>query len=91
MKRSMPTAPARVLVAVLLGFGPTVSGPRVFAQAAVTDPGSTGREAFRAANKLYEGQDYRSAAAKYEEAIDGCRGPNPDCTDPPVHDRSGPD
>ena len=38
--------------------------------------------AFQDANKLYQGQDYRAAAAKYEETIAECRGSEPDCTDP---------
>jgi predicted Zn-dependent protease len=37
--------------------------------------------AFKDANQQYQGQDYRAAAAKYTEAIDLCRGSNPDCTD----------
>jgi len=37
--------------------------------------------AFKDANTQYQGQDYRAAAAKYTEAIDLCRGSNPDCTD----------
>jgi predicted Zn-dependent protease len=38
--------------------------------------------AFKDANQMYQGQDYRAAAAKYAEAIDLCRGSDPDCTDP---------
>ena len=41
-----------------------------------------GKMAFQDANKLYQGQDYRAAAAKYEETINECRGSEPDCTDP---------
>src|SRR4029453_14689195 len=37
--------------------------------------------AFKDANQQYQGQDYRAAPAKYTEAIDLCRGSNPDCTD----------
>jgi tetratricopeptide (TPR) repeat protein len=40
-----------------------------------------GKRAFQDANKLYQGQDYRAAAAKYEETLAECRGSNPDCTD----------
>jgi predicted Zn-dependent protease len=38
--------------------------------------------AFKDANQLYRGQDYRAATVKYSEALDLCRGANPDCTDP---------
>ena len=38
--------------------------------------------AFKDANQLYRGQDFRAAVAKYHEAIDLCRGSEPDCTDP---------
>lgn len=38
--------------------------------------------AFRDANTLYQGQRYADAAAKYEEAINECRGTEPDCTMP---------
>ena len=38
--------------------------------------------AFKDANQLYRGQDFRGAVAKYQETIDLCRGSNPDCTDP---------
>jgi predicted Zn-dependent protease len=38
--------------------------------------------AFKDANQLYRGQDFRAAVAKYTETIDLCRGENPDCTDP---------
>jgi len=41
-----------------------------------------GKMAFKDANVLYQGQDYRQAAAKYEETISECRGSVPDCTDP---------
>lgn len=41
-----------------------------------------GKLAFKDANLLYQGQDYRAAAAKYEETLVGCRGSQPDCTDP---------
>jgi predicted Zn-dependent protease len=37
--------------------------------------------AFKDANQLYQGQDYRAAAAKYSETLDLCRGGSPDCTD----------
>src|SRR5688500_8384373 len=40
------------------------------------------RMAFKDANVLYQGQDYRAAAGKYEEAIAECKGTAPDCTDP---------
>ena len=36
--------------------------------------------AFKDANKLYAAQNYGAAAEKYQEAIDECRGENPDCT-----------
>jgi len=38
--------------------------------------------AFKDANQLYRGQDFRAAATKYTEAIEFCRGSNQDCTDP---------
>jgi tetratricopeptide (TPR) repeat protein len=38
--------------------------------------------AFKDANQLYRGQDFRAAVTKYTEAIDLCRGSEPDCTDP---------
>ena len=38
--------------------------------------------AFKDANQLYRGQDFRAAAVKYTETIELCRGSNPDCTDP---------
>jgi tetratricopeptide (TPR) repeat protein len=38
--------------------------------------------AFKDANQLYQGQDYRAAAAKYTETLELCRGGNPDCSDP---------
>jgi tetratricopeptide (TPR) repeat protein len=41
-----------------------------------------GKMAFQDANKFYSGQDYRAAAAAYEETINECRGSDPDCTDP---------
>lgn len=37
--------------------------------------------AFKDANQLYQGQDYRAAATKYSETLDLCRGENADCTD----------
>jgi tetratricopeptide (TPR) repeat protein len=40
-----------------------------------------GKRAFQDANKLYQGQDYRAAAAKYEEVIAECRGSEPECKD----------
>ncbi len=40
-----------------------------------------GKMAFKDANTLYQGQDYRQAAAKYEETLTQCRGSGPDCTD----------
>jgi len=39
-------------------------------------------QAFRLANRLYQGKDFQAAAAKYEETIRECRGVEPDCTDP---------
>jgi tetratricopeptide (TPR) repeat protein len=41
-----------------------------------------GKMAFKDANVLYQGQDYRQAASKYEETLADCRGSGPDCTDP---------
>ena len=38
--------------------------------------------AFRDANTLYQRKEYPGAAAKYQEAIDKCRGSEPDCTAP---------
>ena len=38
--------------------------------------------AFKDANQLYRGQDFRAAVTKYTEAIDLCRGSEADCTDP---------
>jgi len=38
--------------------------------------------AFKDANQMYQGQDYRAATAKYAETLELCRGGNPDCTDP---------
>jgi tetratricopeptide (TPR) repeat protein len=40
------------------------------------------RMAFKDANALYQSQDYRGAAAKYEETIESCRGSEDTCTDP---------
>jgi len=37
--------------------------------------------AFKDANQMYQGQDYRGAAGKYTEALDLCRGSAADCTD----------
>ena len=41
-----------------------------------------GMMAFKDANTLYRQQDYRGAAAKYEEALAGCAANGGDCTDP---------
>ena len=41
--------------------------------------------AFKDANQLYRGQDFRAAVAKYNETIDLCRGSEPDCTDPKLN------
>jgi tetratricopeptide (TPR) repeat protein len=38
--------------------------------------------AFKDANTLYRQQDYRGAATKYEEALNGCAPDGGDCTDP---------
>jgi tetratricopeptide (TPR) repeat protein len=38
--------------------------------------------AFKDGNQLYQQQDYRAAAEKYEEALASCRGSDGDCTDP---------
>jgi tetratricopeptide (TPR) repeat protein len=40
------------------------------------------RMAFKDANALYQGQDYRAAAEKYEATIIECKGSDPDCKDP---------
>jgi tetratricopeptide (TPR) repeat protein len=41
--------------------------------------------AFKDANQLYRGQDFRAAVAKYNETIELCRGSGPDCTDPKLN------
>jgi tetratricopeptide (TPR) repeat protein len=41
-----------------------------------------GRMAFKDATAAYKAQDYRTAAEKYEETINECKGSGPDCTDP---------
>lgn len=41
-----------------------------------------GRMAFKDATAAYKAQDYRTAAQKYEETIQECRGEAADCTDP---------
>jgi len=41
--------------------------------------------AFKDANQLYRGQDFRAAVAKYNETIELCRGSDPDCTDPKLN------
>ena len=41
-----------------------------------------GLAAFREGNQLYQRQDFKGAAAKYEETIAICRGSGSDCTDP---------
>jgi predicted Zn-dependent protease len=38
--------------------------------------------AFKDGNQLYQQQDYKGAAAKYEESLAGCKGSGADCTDP---------
>jgi len=38
--------------------------------------------AFKDGNQLYQQQDYRGAAAKYEETLASCKGSGGDCTDP---------
>src|SRR5213075_2139356 len=38
--------------------------------------------AFKDANTLYRQQDYRGAAAKYEQALSGCTSGQGNCTDP---------
>src|SRR5688500_11323448 len=38
--------------------------------------------AFRDANGLYQRQDYKAAAAKYEETVAECRGSEAQCDDP---------
>ncbi|HZL94903.1 MAG TPA: tetratricopeptide repeat protein, partial [Vicinamibacterales bacterium] len=37
--------------------------------------------AFKDANQLYRGQDFRAAVTKYSETIELCKGSGPDCTD----------
>ena len=39
--------------------------------------------AFKDANNLYRGQDFRAAVAKYQEAIDLCKGSEADCRPTP--------
>lgn len=41
-----------------------------------------GRMAFKDATAAYKAQDYRTAAEKYEETIQECKGDAADCTDP---------
>jgi len=41
--------------------------------------------AFKDANQLYRGQDFRAAVAKYNEAIDLCRGSESECKDPKLN------
>jgi tetratricopeptide (TPR) repeat protein len=41
--------------------------------------------AFKDANNLYRGQDFRAAVAKYQEAIDLCKGSEADCQDPKLN------
>lgn len=41
-----------------------------------------GKMAFKDANALYQSQDYRAAAAKYEETLTECRAGEVDCTHP---------
>ena len=38
--------------------------------------------AFKDGNQLYQQQDYKGAAAKYEETLTSCKGSGSDCTDP---------
>ena len=38
--------------------------------------------AFKDGNQLYQQQDYKGAAAKYEETLASCKGSGSDCTDP---------
>ena len=38
--------------------------------------------AFKDANQLYQQQDYKAAAAKYEETLAACKDSNGNCTDP---------
>lgn len=40
------------------------------------------RMSFKDANALYQSQDYKAAAAKYEETINNCRGSEDTCNDP---------
>jgi tetratricopeptide (TPR) repeat protein len=40
------------------------------------------RMSFKDANVLYQAQDYKAAAAKYEETIQNCRGGEDTCSDP---------
>jgi len=44
--------------------------------------------AFKDANQLYRGQDFRAAVAKYSETIDLCRGSDSDCTDSKLNRRT---
>src|SRR5262245_14630157 len=72
---TMGKSRSRALVALCATVGIAVSGCSQIGML-------KGKMAFQDANKLYQGQDYRAAAAKYEETINECRGSDPDCTDP---------
>jgi tetratricopeptide (TPR) repeat protein len=63
------------LVAVVVSLGLTGCGQFGFIQA---------RLALRDAHTLYGGQDYRGAAAKYEEALAACEAGTGQCTNPGV-------
>src|SRR5512138_1897979 len=54
-----------------------------FATAACSQVGLLkGKMAFKDANQFYQQQDYKAAAAKYEETLAACRGSDPQCSDP---------
>jgi tetratricopeptide (TPR) repeat protein len=67
-------------------FSSTAAAGAVVAAVLVTGCGQVGllkgKMAFKEANALYQGQDYKSAAAKYEESIAACRGSDDTCRDP---------
>jgi tetratricopeptide (TPR) repeat protein len=71
----MGKARSRALVALCATLGMAASGCSQIGML-------KGKMAFQDANKLYQGQDYRAAAAKYEETINECRGSDADCKDP---------
>ena len=73
--RSLGVRPATVLV-VALAVSLFALRPAATSGAALRD--------FRDANEFYQNQDYRGAAARYEEALAACRGNDQDCRDPAI-------